>query len=490
MLATAGQCEGAFLLLWHDADVGTCHRAAPAHDAGHRGGRVTGAQAPDWVVTAQQAATLDLILDGAYAPLRGFPTPADVASIRARARLANGTPWRGEPVLTVPATTAHAACEAGSLLLRDEDGTTRAELVVEAAMPDGDGGMLLGGPLHGRNKPVPVAFADLHAPVSELRGRLSGSPITVAQPTWVPGRATIATWERRLEATGGHLVVQPVLPDAPAERWAALVRAHVRAVGHVAAGAALVHVAPLPRDGDVQNAATLRAVVASNLGARTLLDAVGVDAHVAAARGLAVVPPSADGPEPLHRDVQAELDRPTRASDQQGVVVFLTGLSGAGKSTIARALRARLLETGERTVTLLDGDLVRRTLSRGLGFSREDREVNVRRIGWVAAEVARHGGVAICAPIAPEDRVRRAVAADVAGVGGRFVLVHVDTPLAVCETRDPKGLYARARAGDLAGLTGVDAPYERPDDAEVVLDTSVVAVPDAVDLLAHRLCAY
>ena len=163
-----------------------------------------------------------------------------------------------------------------------------------------------------------------------------------------------------------------------------------------------------------------------------------------------------------------------------GRVVFFTGFSGSGKSTIARALTEQLAAT--RTVTLLDGDVVRTHLSKGLGFSREDRDTNIRRIGWVAAEVAKHGGVAVCAPIAPYDGTRRWVRETVekaAGPGSMF-LVWVSTPLAVCEQRDTKGLYAKARAGQLSGFTGIDDPYEQPLDADLVIDTSQVGLDDAV----------
>ena len=129
------------------------------------------------------------------------------------------------------------------------------------------------------------------------------------------------------------------------------------------------------------------------------------------------------------------------------MVVFFTGLSGSGKSTLARALVDHILERGERTITSLDGDVVRHHLSKGLGFSREDRETNILRIGFVAAEIARHGGVAICSPIAPFESTRAAVRAMVEAAGGGFLLVHVATPLEECERRDRKGLYARARIG-------------------------------------------
>ena len=161
--------------------------------------------------------------------------------------------------------------------------------------------------------------------------------------------------------------------------------------------------------------------------------------------------------------------RPPRA--RRGVVVFFTGLSGSGKSTLARDLRDALLERGDRTVSLLDGDLVRRLLSAGLTFSREDRDLNIARIGYVAAEVARHGGIAICAPIAPYAAARAGVRRMVSEAGD-FVLVHVSTPLEVCEARDRKGLYAQARAGVIGSFTGISDPYEEPDDADLVIDTS------------------
>jgi sulfate adenylyltransferase len=153
---------------------------------------------------------------------------------------------------------------------------------------------------------------------------------------------------------------------------------------------------------------------------------------------------------------------------RQGVCVWFTGLSGSGKSTTADVLTELLLECG-RQVTLLDGDVVRTHLSKGLGFSREDRDTNIRRIGFVAAEIVRHGGLVLCAAVSPyratRDECRALVGAD------RFLEVFVDTPLQVCESRDSKGLYAKARRGELKGFTGIDDPYEPPAAAEVVLDT-------------------
>jgi sulfate adenylyltransferase len=152
----------------------------------------------------------------------------------------------------------------------------------------------------------------------------------------------------------------------------------------------------------------------------------------------------------------------------RGCCVWLTGLSGAGKSTIAALLAARLERRG-RAVTMLDGDVVRTHLSKGLGFSKEDRDTNIRRIAFVASAVVRHGGIVICAVVSPYEATRRE-AMDMVGADA-FVLVHVATPLEVCERRDVKGLYAKARRGEIRGLTGIDDPYEPPAFADVTLTT-------------------
>jgi sulfate adenylyltransferase len=184
--------------------------------------------------------------------------------------------------------------------------------------------------------------------------------------------------------------------------------------------------------------------------------------------------------------VAAELRRARPPRSERGLVVFFTGLSGSGKSTLARDLRDVLLERGDRSVSLLDGDLVRRLLSAGLTFSREDRDLNIARIGYVATEVARHGGIAICAPIAPY-AAARAAARKMVSQAGDFVLVHVSTPLEVCEERDRKGLYAKARAGVIGSFTGISDPYEEPMDADLAVDTSAVTRREAVDAVLALL---
>jgi sulfate adenylyltransferase len=186
-----------------------------------------------------------------------------------------------------------------------------------------------------------------------------------------------------------------------------------------------------------------------------------------------------------YAEVVAELRRSYPPRSRQGFTIFFTGLSGSGKSTIANIVCAKLLELGTRPVTLLDGDVVRKHLSSELGFSKRDRDLNVTRIGFVASEITKNGGVAICAPIAPYAAARREVREGISEYGG-FVEVFVATPIDVCESRDRKGLYAKARQGLIKGFTGIDDPYETPTAAEVVIDTPTMTADEAAQaVLLH-----
>jgi sulfate adenylyltransferase len=185
-------------------------------------------------------------------------------------------------------------------------------------------------------------------------------------------------------------------------------------------------------------------------------------------------------------EVVAELRRSFPPRHKQGVTIFFTGLSGSGKSTIANVLLTKFLETGGRPVTLLDGDLVRKHLSSELGFSKEHRDINIRRIGYVASEITKNGGIAICAPIAPYDATRKHVRGMIEPYGG-FILVHIATTVEVCEQRDRKGLYAKARAGILKEFTGISDPYEAPADADVTINTGELSAEEAAQAIILHL---
>jgi sulfate adenylyltransferase len=482
--------------------------------------------APAYTPRPGELADLELILTGAYTPLAGFLGRADLTSLSRNGRLADGTPWPFAVTLDVPAELVDGLELDNplqrALVLTDPEGAPIAAVDVTEVWPTRQGRVGVGGAVRQLGDGAHGLFKQLRLTPAEVRdllppGRVLG--VIADRPLHRPQLAQIAHAARTL---GAHVLVLIPVHEAntaglPPE---ALVRC-VFAARDRMPPATLVAV-PLPRRTDEIRDALLRARVASAYGVTHLLSTgetlSGGGLRVLVPRELAYdtrdgqwrwrddIPPRnrrlalraneiddlLDRGFPLPEwhtppAVAKELARVRPPRRHRGLVVFFTGLSGSGKSTIARGVADALRETGERSVTLLDGDVVRRELSAGLGFSRTDRDLNVRRIGWVAAEVARHHGVALCCPIAPYARARATARAMADAAGGGFVLVYVSTPLEVCEQRDRKGLYARARAGRLAGMTGVDDPYEVPTDAELVMDTSDMTVDEAVETVLSHL---
>jgi sulfate adenylyltransferase len=481
--------------------------------------------APSYAPRPSELADLELLLSGAYAPLTGFLGRADLATLTRRGQLADGTPWPLPVTLELPADMVEGLDLADpmrrSVVLTDLEGAPVAALEITDAWPTRDGWSGVGGPVRQLGDGHQGPFQRLRRGPAEVRellppGRVLG--VVADRPLHRPQLAQIAHAARTLAA---HLLVLIPVGDNGADGLPpeVLVRA-VFAARDRMPPATLVAV-PLVRRGDEIRDALLRARVAAAYGVTHLLSTgemlSGGGLRVLVPRELAYdnrdgqwrwrddIPPrnrklalkQAEIEDLLDRGfplpewhtppaVAKELARARPARRHRGFVLFFTGLSGSGKSTVARGVADALRESGDRTVTLLDGDVVRRELSAGLGFSKADRDLNVRRIGWVAAEVAKHHGVAICCPIAPYARARANARGMARMAGAGFLLVHVATPLEVCERRDRKGLYAKARAGQLKGMTGIDDPYEAPNDAELVIDTSDMSVDDAVQaVLAH-----
>ena len=499
---------------------------------------------PRWTPGTRELADLELLLDGAFAPLRGFCDGADLASVAASGTLADGTPWPIPVTLTVPTADAGGPdLTSGRLVLADEEGTPLAALdITETAAVDG--GLRLAGPVTPLRPVEHGPFRKLRATPADLRKELAAradpdrpvlavavrEPLhrrTLAQVRHIaddlradvlvlpltggthPGTLIRAVLAARAELPSGTRVVPLPLaprPEAAATPAAAYATADLLARAHVAAAYGATHLlADLPtgetaadvRDRRVGDASPVTLVMPGVWGFDTSVevwrpaDRIEADhlrAELTTERLMELLDDGAEipvwfTPEAVARELRAA--HPPR--HERGLTVFFTGLSGSGKSTVARALADALTERG-RTVTSLDGDVVRRLLSAGLTFSRADRDLNIRRIGYVAAEITRHGGVAICAPIAPYAATRAEVRAMVEATGD-FVLVHVATPLTTCEARDRKGLYAKARAGEIPDFTGISAPYEEPDDADLALDTTDISADDAVhevlDLLTH-----
>ncbi|MUL42293.1 adenylyl-sulfate kinase [Streptomonospora sp. PA3] len=497
--------------------------------------------APDPVSLAH----LELILSGAY-PLAGFMTREATAGVVKHGRLPDGSPWPVPVTLPVPDELA----DADRLVLTDPEGAPLAELSVgqrwwsgsEGDADDaGAPGHRLAGEVRIVQPPVYGALRHLRLSPEQFRGQREfagdgGAPVLAV----VTGRPLHHRELHQIRAaadelSGEHRAEVLVIIDAPLESAGMapvvlaaepLLPAPARFVVVSLPGACSEDSTALSR----QRRDLLRAHVARSYGATRLLvvdgpgsaaaEPAAEDAPIpivrapewvydttedlwrpageAAPEAAAALPGEAEVEEMLALGrglpawftparVAAELARIRPPRTERGLTVFFTGLSGSGKSTIARGVAEGIRRSG-RTLTLLDGDVVRRMLSAGLTFSRADRDLNVRRIGYVAAEITRHGGVAVCAPIAPYDATRAEVRAMVEEVGD-FFLVHVATPLEVCEARDRKGLYAKARAGEIPEFTGISDPYEEPRDAELVLDTADRSIGESVAQVLEALRA-
>jgi sulfate adenylyltransferase len=398
---------------------------------------VSNSAVPQHCPSPRELDDLELLTNGALAPVVAFNEP-------------------GSPVtLELPPDVLAAARVTGEVELVDPEGLPLAR--VSVAGPDAWPVTAL---THAQYGP----FRRLYLGPQQVREQHAGR-------TFVPVADALTDQQlKEINGLGPVVLLALVGHGTPDLSPVALLRATSLAAGHLDA---VVVAVPLAGHGDPQADHELGLQVVGNYA----------------------------GPDPVHGlqeggELPLELaeivDRDQPPPSEQGLVLFFTGLSGSGKSTLARALMDRLLEQGQRTVTSLDGDVVRRNLSAGLTFSKEDRETNIRRIGWVAAEISRHGGVAVCSPIAPFDETRQQVRQMVDEAGGAFFLVHVATPLEECERRDRKGLYAKARRGEIPEFTGISSPYEEPDDADVRVDTTGRSIEEALDdvIVALRDAGY
>jgi sulfate adenylyltransferase len=428
------------------------------------------------------------------------PPPAEPGRVGRHARLAQTIPAAGSSGATTTGATAGAA-------------TT--------------GLVRLGGQVIQCREPEHGPFRQLRRTPAQVRAELGDGPVLA----FVTRRPLNARQIGQLRHVAGQLrarlLLLPLVTGTAdvVVTPEALVRAVRAATRHLPSATLVVPLALAARDVGPEREIALRALVAAAYGATHLFtdepEAPAVPAAIPVMsagdwaydraaeiwRPLALIEPGTERADLAMGELEDLLDRgdevpawftpPAVAAElrrarpprsERGLVIFMTGLSGSGKSTIAKGVRDALSERGDRSVSLLDGDLVRDLLSAGLTFSRADRDLNIARIGFVATEVARHGGIAICAPIAPyaeaRARVRRMV-----GEVGDFLLVHVATPVQVCEARDRKGLYAKARAGVIGNFTGVSDPYEEPTDAELTIDTSAMSRQQSVDAVLRLLTA-
>jgi sulfate adenylyltransferase len=512
---------------------------------------------PSWDLTLRQQADLDLLMNGAYSPLRGFMGQADYAQVVKEMRLADGTLWPVPVTLDISEALAAKAAPGQRVALRDLEGVLLAVLYIEEIwQPDraaeaqalygsvdparpGVEQLLakthpvyVGGRVEGVEAVARHSFTALRHSPAELRRQFSkrGWVQVAAFHSVAPLHAAqCKSSARTARELGANLLLHPVVGDE--EDYYYRVRCYRAILDQYPQQTTLLSLMTIPARASGLREVLWHAIVRRNYGCSHMLwesgaeqgyDLQGDALQEAVNRygeelgiklepraPLVYVEDSADflppeqlpaGARTLSMD-QAELQRRLRegleipawfsypeviqelrarypSRSKQGLTLFFTGLSGAGKSTIAKAVQARLLELGGRSVTLLDGDEVRKNLSSELGFSREHRNLNIRRIGYVASEITKNGGIAICAPIAPYAEVRREVRQMISPYGG-FIEIHVATTLEVCEGRDRKGLYAKARAGIIKEFTGISDPYEAPQNPELRVDTDGLTVEEA-----------
>lgn len=517
---------------------------------------------PSWDLTPRQLCDLELILNGAFSPLRGFLCREDYERVCDSMRLASGTLWPIPVVLDVTEELARTLSPGTPLALRDPEGVLLAVLhVAEVWKPDLEAEarkvygtddeshpgvaylrreahpFYVGGRVEGVQLPRHYDFIEYRSTPAELRRRfasLGWSKVVAFQTRNPMHRAHVELTARAASQVGANLLIHPVVgrtKPGDVDHYTR-VRCYQAVLKYYPRNTALLNLLPLAMRMAGPREAIWHGIIRKNYGCTHFIigrDHAGPGADSTGRPfygpyeaqhlykqyeeelGIAMVPFSnmvyladqdryvsedevppgavvksvsgtelrarlADGREIpswfSYPEVIEELRRTYPPRSKRGFTVFFTGLPSAGKSTLANVLLVRLLEIGGRPVTLLDGDIVRKNLSSELGFSKEHRDLNILRIGFVASEITKNGGIAICAPIAPYDSVRKKVRQAIEATGGGFILVYVSTPIEVCEKRDRKGLYAKARAGIVKDFTGVSDPYEVPADAELTIDTT------------------
>ncbi len=464
---------------------------------------------------------LELMMRGALDGRCEFMSSAECESVRTCGRLFDGTAWPVPVLLPVPEKFASGLRPGVTIALRDREGIMLAAMRIRGIWRDPcevervrgrHETAYLAGPVTGIQLPTYYSFEQFRPSAGRIRSEFVPAGLSIAFIAARPvHRLDFDILTAVAQEMGRRvLIIGALPPTADTNDMHPIIRCWLHAVEQ---SHGLMHLSlwPIPHSKD---GLFLAGAVAASAGCEQIFSERSFGSNDLASRMRtwpdtgcrlpASLPGEAaaiqaDGqviellkqgcpiPESLtFPSVVRELSslHPPRA--EQGLTVFFTGLSGSGKSTIANAVREVLLARGGRQITLLDGDVVRQQLSSELGFSRQDRETNVMRIGFVAAEITKHRGMAICAPIAPYEELRVRVRAAVEAYGA-FVLVYLSTPLDVCEQRDCKGLYAKARCGLIENFTGISDVYEEPVSADIVIDTSNSTPRDAVESIISWL---
>ncbi|NIZ08537.1 bifunctional sulfate adenylyltransferase/adenylylsulfate kinase [Pseudooceanicola sp. HF7] len=536
--------------------------------------KVEAADLVSWDLTPRQICDLELLMNGGFAPLKGFLTEADYDGVVENMRTADGTLWPMPITLDVSEEFASKLEEGQDIALRDQEGVILATMTVtdnwtpnkskeaekvfgadDEAHPavhylhNTAGNVYLGGPVTGIQTPMHYDFRARRDTPNELRAffRKMGWRKVVAFQTRNPlHRAHQELTFRAAREAQANLLIHPVVgmtKPGDVDHFTR-VRCYEAVLDKYPASTTTMSLLPLAMRMAGPREAVWHGLIRKNYGVTHFIvgrDHAGPGSNSAGEdfygpydaqelfkeheeeMGIEMVPfkhmvyveeraqyePNDEiedkdnvtilnisGTELRRRlaegleipewfsfpEVVAELRKTKPPRAKQGFTVFLTGFSGSGKSTIANAVMVKLMEMGGRPVTLLDGDIVRKNLSSELGFSKEHRDLNIQRIGYVASEITKNGGIAICAPIAPYAATRRIVREGIEQYGA-FVEVHVATSIEECERRDRKGLYKLAREGKIKEFTGISDPYDVPKNPELSIDTEGTDV----DNCAHQV---
>jgi sulfate adenylyltransferase len=516
---------------------------------------------PDITLTERQSCDLELLANGALAPLKGYMVRSDYESVLDRMRLQDGTLWPLPVCLDVPELKARSLEAGQSVALRDLEGFLLAVMHVEdiwamdrakeaqqlfgtterdhpgvKQLYEGTADYYLGGALEVVSLPLHFDFQQLRRTPEEVRdsfAKLGWRRIVGFQSKQPVHRFQFEITLKAMRQAKANLLLMPAVGVThPGDfDYYTRVRCFREVARRYPPDAMQTNLLPLVDRAAGPRNALLHCIIAKNYGCTHFIVGHGhgtpvrsdngepwyepdasqqITQGISDELGLEVMPfkemvylpfedeyrfvddvdgqshkVSLSGRDIRERirtgrqvpswatfpEVLTELRRSYPPPRQQGLTVFFTGLSGAGKSTLAKILYCRFLELGDRPVTLLDGDIVRQNLSSELSFSKEHRDINVRRIGFVASEITKNRGIAICAPIAPYESTRNEIREAIEAYGG-FIEVHVATPIGECQKRDRKGMYAKAFAGLIKGFTGVDDPYEEPQTPELRIDTT------------------
>ncbi len=529
-----------------------------------------------WTLTKRQRCDLECLINGAYAPLKGFLDKADYEAVCNTMRLVDGSLWPMPITLDVPESFASRLKAGEQIILADDENLPLALLTVSSSwQPDKNheakmvfgtsdlkhpavqylheqaGSWYLGGTITALSPIMHHDFTEYRHTPAQLKQlfKLYGWTKIIGFQTRNPiHRAHYELTLRAAEAVNAQLLIHPVVGmTKPGDvDHVTRVKCYEQVIKKYPHQRAMLSLLPLAMRMGGPREAVWHAIIRKNYGVTHFiigrdhagpgmnsqgelfydpLAAQQLALEHAAEIGIEILPFPAIvyvkekatflainevNPEDtiedisgtdLRRRLENQLDIPDWFSfpeviqtlrtaypprSQQGFTLFFTGLSGSGKSTLAKAILAKLLETESQRVTLLDGDVIRKNLSSELGFSKADRDTNIQRIGFVAAEITKHRGIALCAAIAPYEAMRQSIRKLISEHGG-FIEIYVSTPISVCKQRDIKGLYHKAEQGLITGFTGVNDPYEQPIDPDITIDTSTTSITQAIELILSTI---